>query len=99
MVGGIELASFFKFQDHHRQFLEKASEVIASAVVRFRINERTIQLLSESQEMEAELKAQQEELQQNLEEIEATREEANRKISYLEEENKKLRDKVRSNKG
>lgn len=94
LAGGLEIASFYTFEDHHLRFLEIVAEVMASAILRFRINERTKLLLSESQEMEAELKAQQEELQQNLEEIEATREESNRKVNYLENENAELRKKL-----
>jgi hypothetical protein len=75
----LELASFSLFQDHEVQFLEKAGEVIASAIYSTKINERTSRLLKESQEQAEVLKAQEEELRQNMEELQATQENMRRK--------------------
>jgi CHASE3 domain sensor protein len=75
----LELASFNRFQEHEVQFLEKAGEVIASAIYSTKINERTSRLLKESQEQAEVLKAQEEELRQNMEELQATQENMRRK--------------------
>ena len=70
------------------QFITSLSEVIGQTIFNILINERTANLLKESQEMTAELQENEEELRQNAEEILATQEE-------LEETNKSLAEKVR----
>jgi CHASE3 domain sensor protein len=75
----LELASFNRFQEHEVQFLEKAGEVIASAIYSTKINETTSRLLKESQEQAEMLKAQEEELRQSMEELQATQESMKRK--------------------
>jgi CHASE3 domain sensor protein/putative methionine-R-sulfoxide reductase with GAF domain len=75
----LELASFNRFEEHQIGFLEKAGEVIASAIYSTKINERTSRLLKESQEQAEVLKAQEEELRQNMEELQATQESMRRR--------------------
>ncbi len=70
----LEMASFRKFEPHEVDFLEKAGEVIASSISTTITNERTARLLSETQEQAEALKAQEEELRQNMEEMQATQE-------------------------
>jgi len=70
----LELASFEKFEQHEIEFLEKAGEVIASAIYSTKTNERTSKLLRETQEQAEVLKSQEEELRQNMEELQATQE-------------------------
>jgi CHASE3 domain sensor protein len=70
----LELASFSVFQSHEIEFLEKAGEVIASSIFATKINERTTKLLNETQHQAEILKAQEEELRQNMEEMQATQE-------------------------
>jgi CHASE3 domain sensor protein len=79
----LELASFTRFEEHEVKFLEKAGEVIASAIYSTKINERTSRLLKESQEQAEVLKAQEEELRQNMEELQATQENMRRKQTEL----------------
>jgi len=77
----LELASFNRFAEHEIQYLEKAGEVIASAIYSTKVNERTARLLKESQEQAEALKAQEEELRQNMEELQATQENMRRRQS------------------
>jgi methyl-accepting chemotaxis protein len=79
-----EFASFKKFEPHEVQFLEKAGEIVASAIFVTRTNERTAELLRESQGSSEQLRAQEEELRQNLEELEATQEHAQRQMSEMQ---------------
>lgn len=94
VIGVIELASFQEFQPHEREFLEKASENIASAIISSKVKDRTAKLLKESQELTEEMRAQEEEMRQNMEELQATqenlqRESREREISQRENEKTK----------
>lgn len=76
--GVIELASFFDFEKHKIEFVEKIAENIASTISGTRVAEQTRQLLNESQMMAEQMRAQEEEMRQNMEEMEATQEEMHR---------------------
>ncbi|UII31436.1 GAF domain-containing protein [Fulvivirga ulvae] len=77
--GVLELASFKTFEPHHIQFLENAGESIASSISTNKVTARTESLLSSSQQMTEEMRAQEEEMRQNMEELSATQEEMARK--------------------
>lgn len=77
--GVLELASFKEFEPHHIQFLEKAGESIAAFISTNKVTTRTETLLSSSQQMTEEMRAQEEEMRQNMEELSATQEEMARK--------------------
>ncbi len=79
VVGALEIASFKVFEAHEREFLEKASESIASSILTSRINENTSRLLRESQDLTEQLRQQEEEVRQNMEELQATQDEMLRK--------------------
>ncbi|MCU0392825.1 MAG: PAS domain S-box protein [Thermoflexibacter sp.] len=84
--GVVELAGFEKFNAVQIKFVEEISLSIARTVSNIKVNERTIMLLQESQQMSEELQLQQEVLRQNAEEMEATQEELRRTNTRLEEQ-------------
>jgi PAS domain S-box-containing protein len=73
--GVIEIAAF---EQHKIEFIEKVAESIASTISNTKINIRTAKLLKESQEQAEILQAQEEQMRQNMEELQATQEEAAR---------------------
>lgn len=88
VLGIIELGSFIEFSPHKIEFVEKLCTSIGSSLATLRVNEKTSQLLQESEEMSERLRSQEEELLQNSEELQATQEEMQRKLSEAE---KKIR--------
>ncbi|MBL0742089.1 PAS domain S-box protein [Chryseolinea lacunae] len=84
VVGVIELASFRPLLPHEKQFIHKAAENIASAIISSRTTDRIKRLLTESQQKAEELRAQEEEMRQNMEELSATQEEMSRKATETE---------------
>lgn len=70
----IEIASFSNFEGHHIEFLKKSGEFLASAIQTSRSNSEMQIVLTQAQEQAEMLRAQEEELRQNLEEMEATNE-------------------------
>lgn len=83
--GIIELASFKKMEEHEIQFINTLGESIASTVRNVKINQKTKELLAESQQQTEEMRAQEEEMRQNMEELQATQEEMTRKQKELEQ--------------
>lgn len=77
-VGVMELASFNTFESYRIEFVKKIATNIASAYNNICVNEHTKQLLHESQLQAETLKAQEEEMRQNMEELTASQEELRR---------------------
>lgn len=86
VYGVMEFAGFGKFDQSQVKFVQEISLITARTVFNIKVNERTRNLLSESQKMSQELQLQQEVLRQNAEEMEATQEELKRTNQQLEEQ-------------
>jgi PAS domain S-box-containing protein len=76
--GAIELASLTHFEAHHVTMVEKVAESVASTLSAVKTSVKTTQLLEESKAQAQALASQEEEMRQNLEELQATQEEATR---------------------
>jgi len=83
ILGVVELASFKEFQEHEITFVEELAQSIASTLLTAKINARTEQLLEESEKKSKELAAQEVEMRQNMEEMRATQELAQRREADL----------------
>lgn len=91
ICGMIELASFKTFQSFHIEFVRRVGEIIASAILSAKINEKTQKLLKETQEQAEQMRAQEEEMRQNMEELHATQEEMQRKQKEIELANQRMK--------
>ncbi len=76
--GVIEIGAIHELEDYILEFVEKVAETIASTISNVKINSRTAKLLKESREQAEALAAQEEQMRQNMEELQATQEEAAR---------------------
>ncbi len=86
VYGVVEFAGIKKFTPSHIKFVQELSVILARTIFTIKVNERTRRLLSESQELSAELTEKQEVLRQNAEEMRATQEELQRSNIKLEEQ-------------
>lgn len=84
ILGVVELASFSEFEQHKIEFLEQVAENIAATLATTKINAKTALLLSQSRVQADELASQEEEMRQNMEELQATQEEAARQAVELQ---------------
>ncbi len=84
----LELASFQFFEPYQMDFLEKAGEFVAAAIIGAKVSSRMKILLDKSQQQSEIMRAQEEEMRQNMEEMQATQEEMARK----EKENERVLD-------
>jgi PAS domain S-box-containing protein len=83
IYGVLEFASFGKFEANHIALIEKTAESIASTLSAIRTNLRTTRLLEESKAQTQTLTSHEEEMRQNMEELQATQEEALRQSQRL----------------
>lgn len=78
-IGVMEIASLDTFEPFQLQYLYKAADTLAASISGLMVNERTKVLLAQSQQQTEVLRAQEEEMRQNMEELSATQEETERK--------------------
>jgi transcriptional regulator with GAF, ATPase, and Fis domain len=91
VVGAIELAGFHSLKPHQVQFLEKIAEYVASALGSRRVYDETQKLLAEARENNQRLQAQEEEIRQHAEEMQAMQEDMTRQQRRLEDEIRMLK--------
>lgn len=84
VMGVIELASLKKFQEHEINFIKELAKSIATTLHSVKVNALTSELFMKSKEQAEMMAAQEEEMRQNMEELQATQEEAARKTFELE---------------
>jgi CHASE3 domain sensor protein len=70
----IEISSFQDLEEHQLQFLERAGEHLASAIVSSRNTVKMRELLDTASQNEEQMRQREEELRQNMEELQATQE-------------------------
>ncbi|MCU0445244.1 MAG: GAF domain-containing protein [Microscillaceae bacterium] len=90
VYGVVELASFKPFEPYQVEFVEKLGESIASTFASVKNSVQTQKLLKESLQLSEQMRAQEEEMRQNLEELMATQEEVQRKNALIEEQKREL---------
>jgi hypothetical protein len=83
IYGVLEFASLGKFEANHIVLIEKTAQSVASTLSTIRTNLRTSKLLEESKAQTQTLTSHEEEMRQNMEELQATQEEAMRQSQRL----------------
>jgi len=78
VYGVIEIGSLYNIEKNIVEFVEKVAESVAATISNVKMNSRTSKLLKESQMQAETLAAQEEQMRQNMEELQATQEEAAR---------------------
>ncbi|MFO7862481.1 MAG: GAF domain-containing protein, partial [Salinivirgaceae bacterium] len=86
VLGVLELASFNAFQKHICLFIEQVSESLADTITKSKNERHRELLLTRAQEQANEITAQEEELRQNMEELEATQEMATKREEEIRTE-------------
>jgi hypothetical protein len=70
----VEISSFHDLEEHQLQFLERAGEHLASAIVSSQNTVKMSELLDSASQNEEQMRQREEELRQNMEELQATQE-------------------------
>jgi PAS domain S-box-containing protein len=78
VYGVLEIGSLYNIEKNIVEFVEKVAENVASTISNVKMNSRTAKLLKESQLQAETLASQEEQMRQNMEELQATQEEAAR---------------------
>jgi len=83
IFGIIELASFKIFEQYEIDFIERIASSTATTIANLKINIHTANLLRETQEQAKKMADQEEEMRMNMEELQATQEEAAKQSELL----------------
>lgn len=83
LQGVIEFASLKTYEKHEIEFAEKVAENIAATFTTVKMNLKTSKLLEDTKEQAQTLTSQEEEMRQNMEELQATQEEAARQTEQF----------------
>lgn len=84
LLGVLELASLKGFAPYMVTFAQLLSVSIAQTLQQAQTNQRTAELLQQSQEQREAMRSQEEEMRQNMEEMQATQEEMTRRTQEFE---------------
>lgn len=84
--GVVELAVLRELSAHERELVQKLSEVLGITITSVKNHQNTSKLLQDAEEMSEQLLAQEEEMRQTAEDIQASHEEGAKKIKMLEEQ-------------
>jgi HAMP domain-containing protein/signal transduction histidine kinase/CheY-like chemotaxis protein len=90
VLGVIELASFTKFTEIQRDFLNQIAEMIATSVNTISVNTKTEVLLKQSQELTEQLRERSEELEQRQKALQASNAELEEKAELLARQNRDI---------
>lgn len=96
VYGVIELASFEVLPSYKVDFLKRIGENIAATLAATFVNERTQRLLQESQSISEQLRVQEEEMRQNLEELLSTQEQSARNMEMAKASSQTLEQIIES---
>ncbi len=96
--GVIELASFENFDKHQIAFLKKIAETLALFVANKRTNEQTKKLLNKTKTASDALRAQEQEMRKNFEELQSIKEEMESKERHYLKVIEKLENELATNK-
>lgn len=84
VYGAVELAGFEKFSPLQIKFIQELSDIIARTIFNVKVNEKTVRLLTESQNMSSELSEQREQLLENARQMQENQEMIERTNKELE---------------
>ncbi|MFD5927044.1 HAMP domain-containing protein [Streptomyces griseoaurantiacus] len=90
VLGVIELASFTRFTEIQRDFLNQIAEMIATSVNTISVNTKTEVLLKQSQELTEQLRERSEELEQRQKALQASNAELEEKAELLAQQNRDI---------
>jgi hypothetical protein len=86
----IEIAGFISYEPHQTSFVERAAEILASTIISAKNSGKMQRLFEDSQLSAEQMRAQEEEMRQNLEELMATQEQQLRLERELRENGERL---------
>ncbi len=96
VFGIVEIASFEIIHSYQIQFVERLGESIASTIASVKVNQRTGDLLRETQVQAEQMRAQEEEVRQNMEELTATQEEMQRILKEVQGQERYMNELINS---